>query len=586
MARPRKVEPPIPNGFVASAAQLPYKQGPKVTPVQGWMGSAWAYYDTIGELRFVANWVGNMMSRAELKVFHKEVDVYLPVDKGPASEAMDAYFGGVQGQEQMLHQTGVHLTVPGECYHVMVDDEDWFVLASGSVTQDRMGQVTVTISGQRHIIADGELASRFWTPHPRDPAMADSPVRSNLGTLSEIKRLADHASAQLDSRLAGAGVLFMPSEIQFAVPEGIDPQLNQADAFMQVLGEAMMTPIVDRSSASAIVPIVVTAPGDSLSKVQHLTFWTPLDEATIAMRDNAIKRLALGMDVPPEVLLGVADTNHWNAWMVDESSIKAHLEPRLGVVAHGVTVSYLQPSLQGLVKDPENYVAMADTSKIRMRPNRSNEAISLYDRGELAGDALRRETGFMREDAPEYEEFIGWLLRKVATGSTSPDQTVAALKQLGIDLGILGEGGVNKQPSDSLRTDTSRRSDRATNKRTPDRNRALTRSDNGQAAVAAACDVLVWRALERAGNRLCDAKARANGLGTIPATQRHLTASGNPDHLLEGAWVTADEVLNRYTANSGELLSALDMYVRGLLTSNAPHSYDSMVAALSAASAV
>lgn len=574
MARPRRVDPPIPNGFVASAARLPVKNMLRVAPPQGWMGPAWGFYDTIGELRFVANWIGNMMSRAQLRAFHREDGAYELLTDGPAAEALESYFGGVHGQEQMLHQTGVHLTVPGECYHVMVNDEEWYVISSGNVQQDRQNRVTVLISGERHVLSGDELASRIWTPHPRDPDMADSPVRSNLSTLSEIKRLNEHVSAQLDSRLAGAGILFLPSEIQFAVPEGVDPQSNQADAFMSVLAEAMMTPILDRGSASAIVPIVVTAPGDSLSKVQHLTFWTELDDATIAMRDNAVKRLALGLDTPPEILLGTADQNHWSAWMVDESSIKSHLEPRLGVVAGGITSSYLQPSLEGVVPDPQNYVVMADTSSIRVRPNRSTEAIELYDRLALNSDALRRETGFNPEDAPDQDEFVQILLQKVATGAITPESAEQALNRLGAGIGA---GGAARSPDNRTKTDSRVRSE---NIGRPPRG---TQTENDQKrGLTAACDALVIRALERAGNKLCDAKGRANGIGKMPAHERYLSVTGDIESLMDGAWATAQPLLSRYTDDVDNTVASLDIYVRSLLSLQNAHDPEAMSQLLAA----
>lgn len=579
MARPRRVDPLPPNGFVASAVRLPAMRGMTFANAQGWHPVAWEYYNTIGELRFIANWVGNVMSRAQLKAFHFNGEAFEPDDSGVAAETLASYFGGAQGQAQMFQATGVNHTITGEAYHVMVGDEEWHVLSSGAVTQGVNKDVTAHIGNERHILRPSDLAMRVWVPHPQNPEMADSPVRSNLATLSEIKRLNEHISAQLDSRLAGAGILFMPAEIQFATPEGVDSQANQADAFMQILGDAMMTPIKDRGSASAVVPIVVTAPGDSLDKVQHLTFWTPLDEASINMRDSAVRRLALGLDTPPEVLLGVSDSNHWSAWMVDESAIKSHLEPKLQVVAQAVTDSYLRPALEGEVPDPENYYVFADTSQIRIRPNRSNEAIELYDRGELSGDALRRETGFAKEDALEYEEFITWLLRKVATGSTSPEQTVAALARLGADLGIAPPPEPNREAPDDMRTDVDWRRRRRPDQRRPDQDRALTRTDT-KAGLHAACEVLVLRALERAGNKLCDARARSNGLGEVQAGRRYLQASGSPDVLLEGTWEFAREILPKLSEQPEAVLSVLDVYVRGLLTARTEHTSEALMAAL------
>jgi len=541
------------------------------------MEKGWQYHDTVAELRYVANWVGNMMSRARLVVMRIDGDAHVPVTDGPAAEVLDAYFGGQQGQEQMLRATGVNLTITGELYHAVVGaDEQWYVLPSGSVQQDRAKRLTARIGSRRVQLGDSDMVIRVWTPHPRNADEADSPVRSNLSNLEEVRRTTEHVAAQLDSRLAGAGLLLLPSEIQFAAPAGIDPQANQADAFMQVLGEAMTTPIKDRSSAAAVVPIVITAPGEYLDKVQHLTLWTTLEASVIGMRDNAVRRLAMGMDTPPEVMLGNADSNHWNAWVADEASIKSNLEPRLGVVAHAVTTGYLRPALEGLVPDPGSYVVLADTSAIRLRPNRSSEAIELFDRGELSGASLRRETGFDPADAPTPQELAQWLLRKVATGSTSPEQTTAALGRLGAELGIAPPPGTNSAPGDDRRMDARRR---ATDTRAPDIPRAVAEKE-GRDGLVAASEGLVLRALERAGNRLCDARARADGLGAHPAHERHLQASGNPDKLLDNAWSTAPELLAGRSPNPAAVVAVLDQYVRGLLTSRTPHSRQALIAVL------
>src|SRR6185436_13388810 len=108
----------------------------RAVAAQPWQSQAWHYYNTIGELRFVANWVGNVMSRAGLVAFHVEQTASIPLTEGPAVDALEAYFGGVVGQAEMLRQTGIHLTVAGECFHVYrSSDETWWVLAAGAVAE-------------------------------------------------------------------------------------------------------------------------------------------------------------------------------------------------------------------------------------------------------------------------------------------------------------------------------------------------------------------------------------------------------------------------------------------------------------------
>jgi hypothetical protein len=586
MARTRRTAPVVPenSGLVASAVRMPPVVRNATGKTQQWQMQAWDYYDRIGELRFVSNWVGNVMSRARL-VVAKDIDGVLTVQTdGPAAEALGAYFGGWQGQSQMLQQTGVHLTVPGEMYHVVVNETEWFCLSHDKVTGSGKALTANLGDGKRTPLGSKDMAIRVWSPHPREPLLADSPVRSNLGTLAEIATLNAHVQAQLESRLAGAGLLMLPSEITFPVPKDADPNASQADLFMATLAEAMVTPIKDRDSASAVVPIVVTAPGEFLADVKHLTFWTELDDKTIEMRDNAVKRLALGLDTPPEVLLGMADSNHWNAWLVDEAAVKSHLEPRLAVIAHAVTTAYLRPSLKGVVPDPEDYYVVADTSEIRLRPNRSRESIELWDRGELSGEAMRRETGFKPEDAPGADELRAWLLRKIATGSTSPEQTQAALRMLGADLGPTTPGESNTQITPVL--DNRRSLEGHPENRVPDRERSTKDRESREGRIAAA-DVLVFRALERVGNRLCSGARKAE-LSDIPAQWRYMYVEAVPENALEGAWGFAGDVLEQTgnMADTARVCAALDGYVRFILSDKRKHQRDYLEAALIAAGVI
>jgi hypothetical protein len=571
MARQRTSDPlpTAPQGFVASAVRLPNVSRNKAGRAESWQSQAWTYWESVAELRYVSTWIGNVLSRARLVPAHREGRMLVPITDGrhPAAEAVDALYGGPQGQAAMLQAYGEHTTIAGEVYLVWrAEGDTWDMLANGKVTQQN-GQLRADFGteGGSKVLSGNDLVVRLWTPNPRDPTRADSPVRSNLNTLAQIVGYDAHINAQIRSRLAGNGILFLSSEVDFPAPPGADPQASPATNFMAMLGEAMMTPIGDPSDPSALVPIVAMVPTESLGKNEHVKFWSDLDDAVVSMRDAAIKRLALGMDVPPEVLLGVADTNHWNAWLSEESAVKAHLEPRLATLAYGLTEQYLQPSLTDLVDDPEDFFIIADTSSIRLRPNRSAEAIELYDRGELSSTALLRETGFQPEDAPEDEERRFWLLRKIATGSTSPEQTAAALAELGID--APAEGGTeNRGVADHMRTDTAAE---LVTRNTPSFDAARDRA-RSEPAIAA-CGVLVFRALERAGNRLRNLHPRTD-TSHIPAVDLYQHVTGDPDALLAGAWDCAPDVLSPYTDDVVSIVTTLDFYVRGLLSSHRPHS--------------
>lgn len=525
MARARRIiEEPKPTAMIASAARLGkgYKtfSNMKRGASDAWQRDAWHAYHTIGEFRFSCDWVGSMLSRAVLAVTKKDANGHPePQIEGDAFEYLDALFGDDDGRAEMLRMIGIHLTVAGECFIVGYDnpeddsdDDVWKIVASTEFKQ--IGETGPwTINGNPIPVEhDQVFVTRIWRPDPVDENLAVAPARAVLPILGEIARLTDHVAAQVDSRLAGAGILLMPSEMTFpAPPEASDPEakkvsVSDADDLMKVLQDTMETAIEDRGDASARVPIVITAPADAIGAVEHMTFWTDLDEHAIELRSEAIRRLGLGMDMPPEVLTGSADSNQWSAWQADESSIKAHTEPLLKVITTALAKGYLRPMLrstEGFVDEVMDYSISADTAELRLRPNRSKEALELYNMGVLSEAALRRETGFDENDKMDDEEQVMWFTRKIASGSTTPELVGAALKRLGVELEVapVGDGETQEAPSDPTLKDHPVRDipDREISER-----RKEIRDDPNQstAPLVAAAEQVVIRAMERAGNKL------------------------------------------------------------------------------------
>jgi hypothetical protein len=343
---------------------------------------------------------------------------------------------------------------------------------------------------------------------------------------------------------------------------------NDADAFMRTLADAMLTPVQDPSSPAAQIPIVVTAPDESIDKARLLTFWSELDNAAMALRGEAIHRFALGMDLPPEQVLGMASNSgtgggnsngvsHWGAWAIEEATIKLHIEPMLDVIVNTLTMSYLRPVTQ------DASLVVYDSSALRLRPDRSKEAFELYDRGLLSTEALLRENGFDSDDLPTPEQFKVWLLVKIASGSSTPEQVGAALAALGVPLAAPTSGiPVQNGPPPSLE-------DHPTKPRTP-----------AESALLPACEALVFRALERAGNRMRTSGARPPG---VPAYETHLFVKANgTTGLLEDAWSCAPMVLAGI-ANAEKVVPVLDSYCRNLLSEQTPHSRDRLSTWLSLA---
>jgi hypothetical protein len=424
-----------------------FKNFSRIARSTSWQPDAWIFYHTIGEFRYACDLQGSLISRATLFVGREVGGKHVPEQTGPAVDVLADFFGDADGRAEMLRLAGIHLAVAGEFFIVgYTDPEDeqdvWQIVAATAIKRQGDDGPWSVNNIQIDLDPKDVFVTRIWRPDPENNELAMSPTRAVLAILGEIHRLTEHVAAQVDSRLAGAGILLMPSDMSLPTPPAVEgaeqKTANTADELMVILQTAMAASIQNRGDASALVPIVVTAPAEAIAAVQHMTFWSELDQHAIELRTEAIRRLALGMDLPPEMLLGMGAGNHWSAWQADESAIKAHSEPLLKLITSSLTAGYLRSTLrdEGVAEDEIAQLSIrADTSEMRLRPNRSKEAMEMYDRGELSGKALLRETGFDTTDAMDDEERASWFLRKVAAGSTTPELVEAALRALKVPLG-------------------------------------------------------------------------------------------------------------------------------------------------------
>lgn len=576
------VEAVIPTtSLVASAVRYSGGKAARIYQKSAdWQKECYRHYAICGEARFAANFFGHALSRAVLHTATYDAQGKQVPSTGEAADLLDDMFNGRAGQSQMLKSIGIHLTIAGECYIVgrdvqPGDVEDGEPPAEAYQLWEVVSVMEMTVTGDRWVIkygngtkdvelGDDDVVIRIWLPNPAKRIEADSPFRALLPILSEIEWLTRHVFAQVQSRLAGAGILFLPQSMTFPPPPEIDGQdgmtreLNEAEAFLASFAEALIKPIEDPSSPSAIVPYIVTAPADSIDKAKLMTFWSQLDAESKALRQEAIHRFALGMDLPPEQVLGMSSNggtgggtsngvSHWGAWQIEESTIKLHIEPMLDVVTNSITVSYIRP-----VTGDDDFV-VADTAALRLRPDRSQEAILLYNLGVLSAKRLLEENGFSEDDLPTPQERREWLLLKVAGGSATPEQVGAALAELGVDLPVESTGETREsRPDPSMEP------------------LPLPQAPPDQSALVAACEGLVFRALERAGNRLRNTGVKPPG---VPSYETHtlVPVNGKADFLLDDAWSCAPQVLDGI-ADPEQVTESLNAYVKTLFSSQSAHS--------------
>lgn len=409
---------------------------------QPWQSECWDMYDNVPEFRSGCNWISNVASLAVIKV-GKRVDGEIKTDPAQASEAARRAIGtlasGMEGQEELIRQVVLHFSVAGECYYVQrskheLDPPETPEEVTQIVSVDEMegsGEIWYIKrdNAERIPLGNDDVVIRLWKPHPKRHLEPDAPARAALPAMREIRRMDAHIQSQQTSRIMAGRLLAVPSEIQVRKEPG--DTRSDAEVLTQQMGDIMTGSIDEPGNSDNLVPVVMSAPAETLGAIRLIDFWGTLDEKAQEGREKAVARLAVGLDMPTEILTGMSDMNRWGTWQIEESSVKIHIAPMLRLLCGIFTVAWLHP----YTKDPSD-VLYADTSSMRIRPNRSKEAIELFNLQQLSPEALVRETGFSREDLPDEDELKQMILLKMIAASWSPDQAQAAAKMLGIDLGL------------------------------------------------------------------------------------------------------------------------------------------------------
>lgn len=550
--------------------------------MQPWQREAIEFADEVGELAFAQQWVANALSKVSLHVGEVTIDkagetVITRSDDPTANAALAALFYGEAGQSQMMAAFGHHLTTPGESWLFGVppqigqnaDDDLWRVLSVAELTQQgKKWQVDRGDGDKEMYDAEDVLSIRVWRPHPVMWVQATSPVRAAIPILREIRALTQHIASTVDSRLTGAGIMLVPSEATFSTPvnPSADPNDTQGQRDLLVeWAELMAVARRDPASAAAQVPLLLRVPGALLDKVQHIDISTTLDKAALELRTEAIRRLALAMDMPPEVMLGQADSNHWSAWLIDDDSIKMHVEPLVEVITSALTTQFLWVALQGTAAslDPalRRFVIIGDTSELRQRPNRSTEALALHATLDISDAAMLRETGFTEADQPDDEEVKRRLIIMAAMGKISPELAASALSLLGAPIAleqapresIVAPPGTAPalNPADAPAVDPTGEQAPPSPAAAP----ALNASGAEQAAaLLASAELICGRAMERATLRL--GKRRLRGAPDPSA----VTAA------LADAWDRVPQTAALLGVDAVRLRGACEGYTRRALT--------------------
>lgn len=553
-------------------------------------------YDVVGELHFAANYIGSACSR--VRIYVADVDekgrIGEEVDDEEVQALADTVFGGPAAKAEALRALGVNLTVPGEAYIIgrakrSRDEEDrWFVTTASEIKRQGGRLIIDTGNGKEEILPEKDIVIRVWTPHPRRMKSADSPTRAALPVLREIEQLTKYVFSQIDSRLAGAGILPIPSNVGFP---GGDNEAAGAEGLMQALTDAASASLSGHGSAAALVPILVEMPVDAINAMpdKPIRFESELSEKAKELRDEALGRFSIAMDMPREVITGTGDTNHWSAWHIEESAVKIHVEPMMNRICHALTVAYLGPAIKSLRKDPKKFAFAFDTAPLTVRPDRLKDTLMLYEQGVVNAEAVLRAGDYNPAiDAPTEEEEIAKFLRELMLRDPTLVQVPGIREAAGmgdvdttVPMPELPAGGDLNEPGPAPPPAPERAIDNGQTAPMPD---TRPGGDNGliasveyvapPSAALVAADALVTTALDRAGKRLLTREHRAQWQHVAAHELHTKIRVQGPDHvqkLMAGAWDRLPAMFADIPVDQRRMRDALDRYCTLMLGRAMPH---------------
>lgn len=655
VAGPQPAPPPTakPKAMVAAGQRIDLSH-PDLTFSRrsGWQDSAWSYRDTVPELQFVASFIRSSLGR--LRVFPAERQPRgvspQPLEAPPANNdpaapgdrpvkptsniaqatrtaaiAACARLNLDQQGSTLLSRLGENLEFTGEAYLLGEqgdEGEDWSIK---SVSEVQIGNSTVRLvePGSNRGARDLDPAScellRCWNPHPRYGMWADSPIAALLETCEAMTLLSRRGRAHDRSRISSGKALFLPDELSLhraGSPEDAD---EDSDPFMAELAAFMTEPIADEADPSAVVPLVIRGPAmmndtpmkDVIGTVDlHNDDPKDLD----ARRDNLVAILARGIDLPPEVLTGIGDTNHWNGAVIDAQTVKSHIEPRAERMCDSLTVAYLWPALKAMGvprAEREKVCLWFDPSELMQDPDRAQAAKDAHQSLVISDSALRYSLGFTEEDRPSPMEKLTRTLTEgrayqasipaliALSGLNLSDPKIANVMQLAMNAlgsqasGFPGAGqGPNGRPPETNTVDTQVKAtpQAPTQSDAPPKQitvRASAQRDQPQTRASAKlaridydltvkllthAEATVGRAVEKAANRL-RAQAQKN-----PTLASAFPKGSDPRAVLASRGRSLTAALDDEVALDGALDDFAVQYDRD--TASAAHAVESAVSSM------
>jgi len=489
--------------------------------------------EAVGEVRYIVGWASDQMSRMQWDVFvDGSADWELELNDGktivsggqgekkhPHGKASAEVLKSIGWTTGMVRLVTTNLYVAGEFHYVYLD-KDWRVLS-------------VIHPDQNDIFKRSEHVLRGLWPSPIDPSQPDAPLFGVLSILSDMDWLGRLSRAQSANRVGMRGILGSADGLNFASGGDFWEEWDKS-LRAKMLDPTDVGPVHLRGAKELVEP---QASGRGMGGLSWVVPDFPYDARIEGRMEAMIHRLAYGLPIPPEILLGLSAQSRATAFQVEENSYRAHIEPPANIVAQVATdvLNTLFPDVDIEVK-PDPTLLLAKRSTVQ-------DVKDAFDRGTVSEAYFNEVLGIPSWAAPSDEERA----RRQVTETIGVD-----------DPQNRGEGA--HSPTTETPRQRAARADREDPSGTPADQKAV--DPTVLAEWRGKIDVATFRARDRLG-----AKARTHKSlrDVLPSS---LNNDAVPAHLglqaLESAGIDTASVVSDSLLFLGERSCAGDNFVDGL----------------------
>lgn len=393
---------------------------------------SWQWVDRIGEVHYAIHRGARVAGYTKLAAHNVNADGTLgpKIQRGLAADIVDMLqspYGGIRG---FVERFFLMMKVPGDAYLIRTRDSagnpngyDWLSASEIDTTGltsagnkepiVRAGQAVKRITLPNS--TDGALSvpiraedfiGRVWRPSGRYIEMADSPMRALDVECELLHILTVGMKSKLLNRLTLNGLLYLPkgiADVRSSAPTGEAGTMHHDKVLDDIL-RAMTHAVTDPDDPRSAMPIVISGNDDLADKIKLITTDREVFKTDMEMRKELIDRLLMGLDVQPQHVRGLGNSNHWSAWAVSDDERRVSIQPDIETMCWALTRLVLNAEMKSQGRRPgeiNKVVIWYDMTGANVKTNLAEDSRQMRDRNLVGEEGARRMSGIDEADAPD-----------------------------------------------------------------------------------------------------------------------------------------------------------------------------------------